>query len=241
MQITVEKRKANHCYIENSENFNCSLRKNLVYKAWKWYTKTTGKSVHVRVILTKRIPIGAGLGGGSSDAAAFLLEINDIYKCFSAEELISKSVEIGSDVPYFLHGGLCRVTGIGEIVEPLPENEELNELQGIICYPGKQLLSKDVYEKFDEINEYFLYPNDSCTVLPPENSLYVPAIELDPLVERLMEEIKSTNPIHCGMTGSGGCCFGMYSKNEQRKIKDLFKKKGYRAWEVNFRQRKRKI
>ncbi|MCK5847836.1 MAG: 4-(cytidine 5'-diphospho)-2-C-methyl-D-erythritol kinase [Caldisericia bacterium] len=241
LQIMIDKRRSNHCYIETSQNFNCSLRKNLIYKAWKWYTKTTGKSVHTRVYLKKRIPVGAGLGGGSSDAAIFLLEINDIYKCFSREELISKSVEVGADVPYFLHGGLCRVTGIGEIVEPLPENDELKELKGIICFPGKHIDTKDVYEKFDENNEYFLYPNENRTVLPPENSLYHPAIEIYPLIERLMEEIQDTNPAYCGMTGSGSSCFGIYTENEQRKMKDLFKKKGYRTWEVNFIQRKRKI
>lgn len=78
-----------------------------------------GKGIALR--LAKQIPAGGGLGGGSSDAAATLRLANTLWRCgLSTEELLSLAETLGSDVPFFLHGGACRCRGRGEIITPLP-------------------------------------------------------------------------------------------------------------------------
>jgi 4-diphosphocytidyl-2-C-methyl-D-erythritol kinase len=99
--------------------------------------------------LEKNIPVGAGLGGGSSDAAACLLALNDLWKTrYSNQQLRKISTEIGSDVPLFLAGPLCRVRGRGESVEPL--GFEWPFWAVLLC-PPFPLATAAVYRKFDEL------------------------------------------------------------------------------------------
>lgn len=95
---------------------------NLVFKAVREFEKVYGRKAKQRITLTKRIPHGAGLGGGSSDAAFTLLAINEILGTnYELEELCTMAAALGSDVPYFLTPTICRCKGRGEIVTPVPE------------------------------------------------------------------------------------------------------------------------
>ena len=95
---------------------------NLVFKAVREFEKVYGRKAKQRITLTKNIPHGAGLGGGSSDAAFTLLAINEILGTnYELEELSTMAAALGSDVPYFLTPTICRCKGRGEIVTPVPE------------------------------------------------------------------------------------------------------------------------
>ncbi len=93
---------------------------NLAMKALRAFEKRTGVSGAWGIHLEKMIPSGAGLGGGSSDAAAVLRGLNDLTGCrLPLETLAELGAAIGSDVPFFLHGRACDATGRGEIVSPV--------------------------------------------------------------------------------------------------------------------------
>ena len=95
---------------------------NLVFKAIREFEKAYGRKAKQRITLTKRIPHGAGLGGGSSDAALTLLAVNEILGTnYDLAELSAMAAQLGSDVPYFLTPVISRCTGRGEIVTPVPE------------------------------------------------------------------------------------------------------------------------
>ena len=101
---------------------------NLALRAAEVLRNSTGCQDGARITLEKRIPISAGLGGGSSDAAATLKGLNRLWGTgLSTEELMPIAAEIGSDVPFFLHGGTAMVAGRGEQVRPLP-TPELNDI-----------------------------------------------------------------------------------------------------------------
>lgn len=98
---------------------------NLAMKALRMvqdYTKcTTGAAIH----LLKRVPIAAGLGGGSSDAASMLLGLNKFWDLrLTDDELMTMAVKLGSDVPFLMKGGIARCTGRGEIMAPIPAFKE---------------------------------------------------------------------------------------------------------------------
>lgn len=97
--------------LETNEN-------NLIYKSALKFMSYFGIIARVDVKLDKRIPIGAGLGGGSSDAAATLRAMNKIYGLATDEQLLSMAAEIGSDVPFCLLGGASMCTGRGEKIDP---------------------------------------------------------------------------------------------------------------------------
>jgi 4-diphosphocytidyl-2-C-methyl-D-erythritol kinase len=92
---------------------------NLVVQAAKLFQKVTNIGAGIEIALEKRIPHGAGLGGGSSDAAATLLGLNELFETHLGQrDLIELAAQIGSDVPFFIHGSAATCRGRGEIVEP---------------------------------------------------------------------------------------------------------------------------
>ncbi len=95
---------------------------NLVMRAIREFEKAYGRKAKQHITLTKRIPHGAGLGGGSADAAITLRAVNELLGTqYDAEELTAMAAALGSDVPFFLNPVVSRCTGRGEIVTPMPE------------------------------------------------------------------------------------------------------------------------
>jgi 4-diphosphocytidyl-2-C-methyl-D-erythritol kinase len=95
---------------------------NLVMRAARLLQATTGVETGATIHLTKRIPYAAGLGGGSSDAATTLRALNQLWQTgLSPEQILTLAAELGSDVPYFVLGGLCLAEGRGERLTPLPD------------------------------------------------------------------------------------------------------------------------
>ena len=94
---------------------------NLALKAAKLLGQKAGHSRGCRITLHKKVPISAGLGGGSSDAAATLMGLNRLWELgLSVEDIVPLAAQLGSDVPFFLHGGTAMALGRGEQVRPLP-------------------------------------------------------------------------------------------------------------------------
>jgi 4-diphosphocytidyl-2-C-methyl-D-erythritol kinase len=93
--------------------------------------------------LTKRVPMGAGLGGGSSDAAAVLLGLQRVWRRSVPPDVLRKAAaRLGADVPFFLEKGLCSATGIGDRLRPLPA---LPKLWLVLAYPGFGVATKEAY------------------------------------------------------------------------------------------------
>ncbi|GAB6075885.1 4-(cytidine 5'-diphospho)-2-C-methyl-D-erythritol kinase [Desulfurobacterium crinifex] len=123
-------------------------KSNLIIKACKLFQEKTGIKPKVKIKLEKKIPVGAGLGGGSSNAATTLKGLNLIYgKPLSDEELYEIASELGSDVPFFLKGGLAIAYGRGEKLK----HYNRGHFRILLVYPGFSCLTKDVYESLPPI------------------------------------------------------------------------------------------
>ena len=117
---------------------------NLVCRAARLLKRKAGVSSGVEIILTKRIPLGAGLGGGSGNAAMTLLGLNQLWDCgFSLSDLTALGAELGADVAFFLRGGSALGEGKGELITPLPDLRR--SLDIVLLYPGRGLSTKEVY------------------------------------------------------------------------------------------------
>ncbi len=116
---------------------------NLVVKATKALSEKSGQALSFHIHLEKRIPHGAGLGGGSSNAATTLLALNEqLASALPAEELHALAAALGSDVPFFLYAGTARCTGRGEIITaaPAPPNHPI-----VLFKPGFSVSTRDAY------------------------------------------------------------------------------------------------
>ncbi|MGC9031475.1 MAG: 4-(cytidine 5'-diphospho)-2-C-methyl-D-erythritol kinase [Minisyncoccia bacterium] len=110
----------------------CPETENIIFKAKKELEKYIKKELPAKIHLQKTIPISAGLGGGSVDAAATIFGLNLIYNLkLSKKKLVELGKKVGADIPYFFYGGTCKVEGIGEKIKTIKKN-----CQNILFYLG---------------------------------------------------------------------------------------------------------
>lgn len=166
-------------------------------------------SIHVR----KRIPIGAGLGGGSSDAAATLLAAFS-FGASDDSDVVEAATSLGADVPLFLIGGTILMSGHGEIIETQPH---LGGLAVAVAVPEFSLSTAEVYRRWDEL-EGPTGETSSPGSLPPSlrngmpirNDLTPAAMDLEPMMADFMADLRSAWGSPVLMTGSGSGCFGFF-------------------------------
>ena len=208
---------------------------NLVVKAVRLMQKETGISKGVKIHLEKKIPIGAGLGGGSSDAVATLFGLNRLWQIgYDEKQLMSLAGKLGSDTPFFVMGNTAVCKGRGEVVTPYPLNVKYNY---VIIYPRFEVSTAMVYKNFKisltknlKDVSFFLQKLESGSPQELGHSLHN---RLEDVVFRLypeLEKIKKTLTKFdfCGtlLSGSGSALYGlceegMDSKEIENKIKVL--------------------
>lgn len=155
----------------------------------------------VKISLKKNIPSQAGLGGGSSDAAAVLKAVNEIYGLKKSDrELEEIGAALGADVPFFIKGGCQRCQGIGEILSPA-EDDHGDWL--IIVKPDAGASTKEVYAAYDRLEEKPDMPN----VLEAVTARKVPEIT------EIREMLTSRGAEYASMTGSGTAVYGIFREN----------------------------
>lgn len=192
-------------------------RKNLCYRAAQKLKDVCSADRGATITLEKNIPIGGGLGGGSSNAATTLICLNRLWNCrLSRRDLIEIGGEFGADVPFFFYGGYCVGAGKGARLRK-KENVFRDRLVPLLIPPFRQL-TPEVYSKFDELTnspdpdrsgETFLSPPElgNFTV---KNDLQQAAIELNPDLESYLTLLESAATIEtAGVAGSGSSLFGI--------------------------------
>ena len=133
--------------LEGDSDGGMILDKNLAYRAAKAFREATGEKRGVKIHLTKRIPIAAGLGGGSSDAAAVLRGLDKLWdKNWEPSRLAQLGSKLGGDVPFFCHEGAAIAEGIGDRITPV---SKLPKLFILLINPGFSVSTPWVYQEFD--------------------------------------------------------------------------------------------
>lgn len=176
-------------------------RENLVYRAAELVLAHLRAGV--RISLEKRIPVGAGLGGGSSDAAATLVGLRELFRLrLNNAELHRLALELGSDVPYFLIGGLCRGRGRGEILEKISSPWEGHSF--VLVKPSCSLSTEAVYREYDKLMAQGWRPPAVQPGIDCANDLEEAATRLCPQLRELRQTLRELQPdLLWGMSGSG--------------------------------------
>ena len=186
---------------------------NLVIRAARALASEAGIAPNAAIRLEKRIPWGAGLGGGSADAAATLLGLTALWGLpVEGRRLLSIAAGLGSDVPFFLFGGCARGTGRGERIEPMPDPPPAAL---VLLVPPFGLATPDVYRR---VRAPALTAGEGPTNLPgsgpgpaPDRNDLEPAAEsVRPEVRALRETLRSAGAIRARLSGSGSAVFGVF-------------------------------
>ncbi len=195
---------------------------NLVLKAARLLADRAGVAPRAALRLTKRIPVAAGLGGGSADAAATLLALVDLWRvAMPQEELFDLAAALGADVPMCLAGRPALASGIGERLAPAPA---LPACAILLVNPGSALPTPEVFrarqEKFSPVLPVCKGWTDlgefADDLARRGNDLTNAAISLRPEVADVLDRLRRSDDVaHVAMSGSGATCFGLYATIEE--------------------------
>lgn len=206
--------------IPNNEN-------NLVYKSAKIFFDFTKIRKGIKVKIRKRIPVKAGLGGGSSDAAVTLFALDRIFKTnLSRDNLLNLGSKIGSDVPFFFVGGTALGTGRGEKIVPL---RDFPRFWAVLGFPKEGISTKEAYSKIDRV---LTESNSRIKIIEIVRKILAAEFGKEDMFNRFEGVIKNKqileyrdNLVKSGaekvlLCGSGSSWFGMFS--DRAKAKSAF-------------------
>ena len=209
---------------EFASTINTHTKNNLVIRALNAFRQRGGRIGPLRIVLEKKIPVEAGLGGGSSDAAALLLAINKQSKTpLSQYNLYDIGLQLGADVPVCLARGCQRIANIGEIFTP----HHLPKIGAILLVnPGVALSTKDVFNSFAHSNRKSgngfggpLIMLNPASMVELGNDLTETAASLVPQIKLCLDELKvAKGVVAAAMSGSGASCFAFFENRGAAKI-----------------------
>lgn len=215
---------------------------NLVWRAASAFRKHHGISKGVKIRLIKRVPSEAGLGGGSSDAAATLLALSHLWQIeTSADELNQLAEGLGSDVPFFLHGGTARATGRGEVIQSLDDAPEQHLL---IIKPTAKVSTATAYKSLNapaltsSNSKPILFrsqPGDSSASFDLNalhNDFEAVILQLEPEIGRAKNALVRAGAKAAMLSGSGSAVFGIFENQDaqERAIQAIELETGWRAF-----------
>lgn len=194
---------------------------NLAYRAARLFRDAHPGSRGVAISIEKKIPAGAGLGGGSSNAGTVLLAMNRFYRNpFPSAELMRMGMEIGADVPFFIFRRPALASGIGEQLQAF---NGLKKLPVIVVYPGIPLSTASVYKKLkygltknEKKNRYFNFRAGEFQI-PRDlvNDLDAPARALCPQIEKVKKALSRAGANGILVSGSGSSVFGLFAEQSR--------------------------
>lgn len=196
----------------------------LCTKGAKAFFKRTGISGGADIYVEKHIPMGAGLGGGSSDCTCVLCHLNEYYgNPLSRQELFEVAADLGADMAFFIDGGAQRARGKGELLTPV---DGVNPQKLIIARPkGEGVSTPEAFNLYDSMPEKVKGNVDAMIVALQNgntneigkclhNSLELPSTKLLPAIADLQQRLRDAGAVAAIMTGSGSAVIGLIGKGD---------------------------
>ncbi len=239
-KISIEISNLNKIKISDKSTFFLQ-NESILSKTLNFFNKEFNNKVKFEITLKKDIPIGAGLGGGSSDSATLLLGLRYLYnknpynsKKITLKKLREIGLKIGSDVPACITGKSLKLSGVGEKLKKIYIAKNYKFL---LIYPNKTLSTKLVFDNFDFRKENNLKPM-YFNKIKIYNSLKFVSQSIEPEIKNIIQILKSFEKVIAfGMSGSGSSCFGIFKKSQDfindKEFERLKLEKNYFIWHGN--------
>lgn len=205
-----------------------AIEKNLVYRAARLLQNKYHVTKNVVIRITKNIPIGAGLGGGSSDAASVLNALNDFWELnLDKKALAELGLTLGADVPACIYQKTAMISGIGEKIN----QADIKLPQFILLINPNQLLStKQVFQQYQQLRKSYSASisfdiNTFDDLAKTRNDLTESAISLMPPIKNILDKLSTQSScLLARMSGSGPTCFGLFeNESAARKAEESMK------------------
>jgi 4-diphosphocytidyl-2-C-methyl-D-erythritol kinase len=191
---------------------------NIVLRAFEMLNNYYPSVSPLEIHLHKAIPMGAGLGGGSSDATEMILMMNCYFNLqISGKELKNYTAKLGSDCAFFLQKDPCFANGRGEILEPI--KLDLSSYSILLIHPDIQIKTEWAYSRIKpgnplhNLKESILQPVSEWPDLI-YNDFELPVFEEFPQLRKIKDDLYSKGALYSAMSGSGSTIFGIFNKSE---------------------------
>lgn len=224
--VTIQKTKESGIVVNTNLFYLPTDENNIAYQAAKLLMDEFQIQEGVTITLDKHIPVAAGMAGGSSNAAAVLVGMNQLFGLgLSMEDLMDRGVRLGADVPYCVMRGTVLAEGIGEILTPLPP---LPKCYVLVAKPGISVSTKMVYERLDA-SKIEKHPDIDAIIaglkqgnleqvaMSMGNVLENVTIELYPEINQIKQKMLEAGAINAMMSGSGPTVFGIFKERKLAK------------------------
>jgi len=219
----------------SNKTFIVDPKDNLILRALKEFRNLTNWRKFFSIYLQKKIPVGAGLGGGSADAAATLILLRKLFNNETKTNKVSKNTlfevgkTLGSDVPACIESKDLKLKGYGDKIF---RNKFHDDFYFLIINPNIQLSTKDIFIYFDDMkNNKIERTNIFWDNINIQNSLLKPAIKLAPEISSIINSLANSKKIVAyGMTGSGSSCFGIFKNLNDINASLKYFNKRYFIW-----------
>ena len=213
-----------HCpiFIQEGLTVDCSPTDNLIYKTYARMREHYPQIGNVKITFKKNIPFGAGLGGGSSDAAHTAIALNEIFSLgLTKEQLAAEVRPLGADCPFFIYNTPCYAEGIGDALSPI--SLDLGGLRLVMIKPNCGVSTKEAYagivrhpEVEGQIKQALVEGKaltDMCPLLI--NDFEQTVFPLHPEIAKIKKRLQDAGAVYAAMSGSGSTVFGLFQNDSE--------------------------
>ena len=213
-EVLIKKTLSKSISVKTNLTPSIENKKNIVFSAIKLLSDYIGKEIHCEVDIVKNIPLGGGLGGGSSNAATALIGINFLFKLgLTSKELMQLGEKLGADVPFFIFGKNAFASGIGEILSE--DNKNIDD-KYLLLFPQIHSSTKELFSKWDGLNK-----SAQKSLLDNEENSFLPIfLDQNREVKIIFHELCKSNSFK--LSGTGSTIFCAY--NDISEIEKTLKK-----------------
>ena len=201
---------------------DCSPTDNLIYKVYKRMQERFPQVGSVKITFKKNIPFGAGLGGGSSDAAHMAIALNELFSLGLTREQLAEEVRpLGADCPFFVYNTPCYAEGIGDKLSPI--SLDLSGLRLVMIKPACGVSTKEAYagikpkgkcEVFNDLKD--LNDLNDLTVLTTlTNDFEETVCKVHPEIAEIKQRLLNAGAVYAAMSGSGSTVFGLFENDAE--------------------------
>ena len=193
---------------------DCTSDDNLVVRCYRQMREKHPQVGSVRVHLTKNIPFGAGLGGGSSDAAHTAIALNELFHLgLSKKQLAEEVRSLGADCPFFIYNTPCFAEGIGDKLTPIRLN--LSGLRLVMVKPPVNVSTREAYAGLTPDGKQGHYAPDYSDYRTYRNDFESTIFAAHPMLAEIKQKLTDAGACYAAMSGSGSTIFGLFENNAE--------------------------
>ena len=201
-------------FVQEGITVDCKPEDNLIIKCYRNFAKKYNLNKSISIRFKKNIPFGAGLGGGSSDAAHMAIALNELFELgLSKEELAKEVAVLGADCAFFIYNTPCYAEGIGDKLTPI--DLDLKGTRIVLVKPEEGVSTKEAYSGITISGEHLDIPDNLENLDQFTNDFEATVFPLHPIIGEIKKRLLDAGAYYASMSGSGSTVFGLFKNDAE--------------------------